>query len=170
MALMLRYFLSLIIYVYTWIPTVPTTHWTTHTLCVQQVSVFHQPSSFTFFGDRQGNLPWECGLCATMWVETSVISLRKLFNTFSSRGPPHLVVWDLTIQIGGLPVSYCMFLSPWVWVLFPQEEEEVRWEGKIVIHIQVKKPVCTLRLTATSTTNTKARECSDNTVFCFPWF
>lgn len=40
-----------------------------------------------------------------------------------------------------------------------------------MIHTQVKRPICTPRLAATSKTNIKGRECfADNTMFCFPQF
>lgn len=130
--------------------------WATHTLVPNTLSVFHQPSSFSVIRDRCGNLPWESGFCVATQVETSVISLSKLFILTGCQAEDHhnLVVWDLTVQTGDLPGSHRMFLSPWIWVLFPQEEEGVRWEGKRVIHTQARKPACTPRLTAAGTADT----------------
>lgn len=130
------------------------THWATHTLVSSKLSVLCQPSSFSVIRDRCGNLPWECGICATTQVETSVISLRRLFILIGSPAEDHhnLVVWNFTIQTGHLPGSCCMFLFPWIWVLFPQEEKGVR-QGESVIHTHTRKPACTPRLTAAGTTN-----------------
>lgn len=128
-------------------------HWVTHTFVPSTLSVFHQPSSLSVIRDGCGNLPWECGLCATTQVETSVISLRKLFNRLSSRGSPQpgSLGFDHPDWRSAWKLLHVPFLLNWGFISTGGRCEMGRKES--VIQTQARKPACTPRSTAAGTGN-----------------